>query len=137
MNTLSERDPRSIRTGSPTRSTIYADWRRFVAQLLARTAGKPLIVEEFGVTNDPAVYMMLPYPSRITVFQRSGSSSRPTWCDGSFSTVHVHHLHSDTTLFATVRTLLGMVTSCLFFTHCLSGSDWRLCDFHRMSMQRA
>ncbi len=38
-------------------------------QLLARTAGKPLIVEEFGVTSDPNP--MLPYPSRTAVFQRS------------------------------------------------------------------
>jgi hypothetical protein len=40
------------------------------AQLLAQTAGKPLIMEEFGVTHNAALAATLPYPSRETVFAR-------------------------------------------------------------------
>ena len=43
--------------------------RRACLQLLAATAGKPLIMEEFGITHDDQGGTF-PYPSRDVVFAR-------------------------------------------------------------------
>jgi len=51
-------------------SAAHSRIRVALAQLLAATAGKPLILEEFGVTRDPAMNATLPYPSRDAVFIR-------------------------------------------------------------------